>query len=122
MAAYKIKHNCHFPGCSELTRDRLCYKHLHFNKVEKQNSNKDYDLKRGSAYKRGYDRNWQRLRIMYLNQNPLCSTPGCNQPATDVHHVIPLRSGGDNSFDNLKALCHSCHSKETAKEKRAEGV
>ncbi|MCB0049023.1 MAG: HNH endonuclease [Caldilinea sp.] len=35
--------------------------------------------------------------------------------ATDVHHKIPKRDGGEDTVANLEPLCHSCHSRITAK-------
>lgn len=31
--------------------------------------------------------------------------------ALDVHHIVPIRTGGSHHEDNLMALCRSCHSK-----------
>lgn len=28
-----------------------------------------------------------------------------------VHHIIPLAEGGDSTAENLRVLCHNCHSK-----------
>lgn len=36
-------------------------------------------------------------------------TPTANGRALDVHHIEPFRFSGDNSLDNLVALCRSCH-------------
>ncbi len=33
--------------------------------------------------------------------------------ATDVDHIIPLRSGGTHDRENLAPLCAACHSKKT---------
>lgn len=30
----------------------------------------------------------------------------------DVHHIVPVRNGGDNTLSNLICLCKSCHSKK----------
>ena len=71
-----------------------------------------------SPCKRGYDRMWERVRLMVLRERPICER--CNvEPATDVHHVIPLDQSGTNLFDNLQALCHGCHSRITRGEKQS---
>ena len=67
---------------------------------------------RPSAHKRGYDRTWQRLRLLKLSLNPVCEN-GDNSPAVEVDHVIPLRLGGSNRLSNLRSLCKSCHSRKT---------
>ncbi len=56
---------------------------------------------RPSASLRGYGGTWQRLRKMILARQPVCMAPGCNRPAQDVHHIVSLREGGINEFDNL---------------------
>jgi 5-methylcytosine-specific restriction endonuclease McrA len=33
----------------------------------------------------------------------------CGAPAVDVHHIVPLSSGGSNSLTNLLHLCLDCH-------------
>lgn len=67
---------------------------------------------RASASERGYDRVWQRLRLMILREEPLCRV--CAGAASQVDHIVPLAVGGSNDRDNLQPLCHSCHSRKTA--------
>jgi 5-methylcytosine-specific restriction protein A len=53
---------------------------------------------------------------MVLAGQPLCvqcETEGRVTLATDVDHVVAKSKGGDDSLDNLQALCHECHSKKT---------
>jgi 5-methylcytosine-specific restriction protein A len=63
---------------------------------------------------------WKELRIDKMKNNPLCEDCYENEiiePATEVHHVIPVESALSLdemkrlmfSYDNLRALCHSCH-------------
>ena len=72
---------------------------------------------RPSAASRGYGSRWKRLRIIYLKRHPICENPfGYDHhvvPATDIDHIISRRNGGPDSFQNLQALCHSCHSQKT---------
>lgn len=80
---------------------------------ENHTEKKKYDFNRGSSYSRGYDRNWAKCRNRYLSLNPLCEN--CKkfdiiEPATEVHHIIPLKQGGEKlDFSNLQSLCKSCH-------------
>lgn len=30
-------------------------------------------------------------------------------PMLEIHHILPLKDGGDNSLDNLVPLCPNCH-------------
>ena len=77
-------------------------------------------LTRPSAARRGYDRRWRKLRRMVLAATPICETEGCERAATDVHHIRRLAAGGDDTLDNLQALCHVCHSKVTGRMKGKE--
>ena len=67
-----------------------------------------------------YTIRWQRLRDRKLDENPLCEK--CAQAdittaATIVHHVRPVRDGGDPfpDLDGLQALCHDCHQGEQSR-------
>ncbi|MGF9906130.1 NUDIX domain-containing protein [Brevibacillus porteri] len=67
-----------------------------------------------TAYKRNPD-----VIIEVLNRaNGVCE--GCKKPSPflrkndltpylEVHHVIPLAEGGDDTIENAKALCPNCH-------------
>ncbi len=71
---------------------------------------------RASACKRGYGRNWQRIRGRFIKQYPLCNHCEVPTPAQEVDHIISLRNGGTNKDENLQSLCKSCHSIKTARE------
>ena len=74
---------------------------------------------RASACKRGYDRDWQRLRLAFLANNPLCEdcmSAGRVVPAVHVDHKVAIARGGTNDWNNLRPLCASCHSRKTARE------
>lgn len=71
--------------------------------------------RRASASRRGYGREWKRIRDQVLADEPKCVA--CNAaPATQVDHVLPLADGGTNERDNLQPLCVRCHSAKTAKQ------
>lgn len=80
--------------------------------------------RRGSAYQRGYDKQWAKFRTRYLREHPLCVDCLDNplpsepvQPATEIHHKQKLRDRPDLKYhpDNLMALCHKHHSIRTAR-------
>ena len=66
---------------------------------------------------------WLRLRQAKLTANPMCERcleeTGRPEPATEVHHVIPVEDGLTYQekerlmydFSNLRSLCHNCHVK-----------
>jgi 5-methylcytosine-specific restriction protein A len=57
---------------------------------------------------------WARFRLLRLSQQPICQAcdrKGLLSPSVDVHHIVPLRDGGQPySIANTECLCHSCHS------------
>jgi 5-methylcytosine-specific restriction enzyme A len=92
-------------------KESRCPKHL------KQRED-DYNERRGSSTKRGYDYRWQRLRDYILKKRPcceLCDERNIIKAGEEVHHKIPLSQGGTHAEDNLLVLCKSCHSRLTAK-------
>ena len=99
---------CRRPGCAGIIHNGVCS----VCGPRRMAAQAQHDQQRGTAAARGYGGRWQRLRKMYLQSYPVCVR--CGQPATDVHHIIARRNGGGDSYDNLMALCHSCHSKVTA--------
>ena len=99
---------CRHPGCPALATYRgYCPAHT-----------REAEAGRPSSSARGYGARWRRIRRMHLCANPLCEdcrAQGRVTPATEVHHVVPLRDGGTHGETNLRALCKSCHSKRTAR-------
>jgi len=76
--------------------------------------NRLFDKIRGTACKRGYDRQWRKLRAVIIAQSPMCRA--CERrPSTDVDHITPKRRGGTDERENLQALCHQCHASKTAR-------
>lgn len=75
-----------------------------------------YDDRRGSSTARGYSYKWQQMRKQYIALHPVCVK--CGRPSAAVDHIIPRRAGGADDERNYQALCHACHSKKTAVERR----
>ena len=77
------------------------------------------DLKRKERQKIYQDVRWQRLRVAYLADHPLCEeclANGITREAVDVHHVVSFMSaeGVERielalNYANLRALCKECH-------------
>jgi 5-methylcytosine-specific restriction enzyme A len=110
----KAPTTCKRSGCPGLVRDGVCSACGPL-RAQRQ---ADHDARRGTAADRGYDRRWQRIRVRYLRQHPLCvacGSRGIVTPATDVDHIVAKRRGGPDNESNLQALCHSCHSAKTAR-------
>tara|TARA_B100000497_G_C7481972_1_gene295810 strand:- start:165 stop:569 length:405 start_codon:yes stop_codon:yes gene_type:complete len=55
-------------------------------------------------------------------QNWQCACDTCNLDgnleAYDLDHVVPLWKGGEDTEDNLQALCPACHRKKTDMERQ----
>jgi hypothetical protein len=55
---------------------------------------------------------WTTVRSEYRSDIVECESCGCQTDRElDVHHVIPVASGGTNNDALLMALCRSCHFK-----------
>src|SRR5437764_1241421 len=107
----KPKTPCSTPGCGELLeRGGRCPKH-----------SRQRERERGRARERGYDRTWEKLRVMKLARDPLCQIQThCTGVtlASEVDHRIPIRQRPDLRLvmSNLQSACHRCHSAKTARE------
>jgi len=59
---------------------------------------------------------WIKLRQAYRQASPLCEAckaEGKVAVAEHIHHIVPreIDRAKQLEWDNLQALCHSCHSK-----------
>jgi 5-methylcytosine-specific restriction protein A len=109
----KPKHPCNYPGCPALTHNRFCDTHavIYARQYEK--------YERAPETRKFYGGAWRAVRKRFLLEHPLCEDcerRGRLTPAREVHHIIPLRSGGTNEPTNLRALCKPCHSAITIRE------
>ncbi len=76
-----------------------------------------------TSCQRGYDARWQKARLSFLAENPLCERclPELVE-ATVVDHRTPHRGDPGLFWDrrgNWSALCAACHNKKTATTDRA---
>jgi 5-methylcytosine-specific restriction protein A len=100
-------------------------RHEYFRPTRRREGPKASD--RGTSAERGYDADWQRLRASVLRERPICKQilpdgVRCLKPATQVHHVEPIRKAPHLRLvrENLDVACISCHSRITAKEMHEE--
>jgi 5-methylcytosine-specific restriction endonuclease McrA len=81
-------------------------------------------MSKESSTKRGYNHRWQRFRLFFLKENPLCvfcKEEGKVEPATVVDHIEPHRGDMTMFWDkgNMQPLCHNHHaSTKQAMERR----
>jgi 5-methylcytosine-specific restriction protein A len=98
---------CRVPGCPSIG---VCAKHAN------SPARRLYNDQRGSSAQQGYGSRWRKQRAEYIKKHPYCVT--CGRPATDVDHIHPRRMGGADHETNYRALCHACHSRKTAMERK----
>lgn len=60
-----------------------------------------------------------RREKIIATQDGICKRANCEEPATDVDHIIPLWMGGSNRDDNLEGLCEDHHKIKTKAEAAA---
>lgn len=114
---YRPLRPCTYPGCRELADGGRCVKH-------RRHEGRDYDQRRGSSTARGYDYKWQRYRVQYLREHPLCECDDCKRmgrivPAKDVDHIVAVSGPDDPLFwepSNHRAMAHGHHSRKTVRE------
>lgn len=99
------KRVCNHAGCNALTDNGYCDKH-----------------KRPTAAARGYGARWQKYRLSFLMQNPLCvlcKQEGRIEAAIVVDHITPHRGDPGLFWDvtNHRGLCVRHHNAKSAKEK-----
>lgn len=115
---WRPRKRCPYPNCQVKieAHERYCQRHMKLKREE-------YDKYRPNAAQRGYNSHWQQVRIRYLNRHSLCIDcleADRTEPATMVHHLLPLRRGGKHVSSNLVALCISCHAKREGVLRRKE--
>ena len=53
-------------------------------------------------------------RLVLLEAGYRCANPVCRAIITlELHHIVWVKEGGDNSPENLLALCRNCHGLHT---------
>lgn len=101
---------CSVPGCPEYTDSGRCTEHR-----------REAEQRRGSARQRGYGRQHEtRFRAGVLAKDPLCVLCGEAPSQHADHHPLDRRQLVERGLDPDdpqygRGLCHSCHSKETAR-------
>lgn len=109
MARKPYKLICRYPGCGVVVSDPAggyCPKHV-----------KTPDVQRGSASSRGYGSRWQKARLIFLKEYPICAL--CqDELASVVDHIIPHKGDQELFWDvkNWQPLCKRCHDRKTVME------
>ena len=102
---------CNYPGCQQTTTEAYCEKHKKVKEKQRKQKVKEYDDKRGNSYSRGYDKTWEKVRLVKLARDPVCESCQSIKNLL-VHHIIPIADGGEKyDYNNLMTLCADCHYK-----------
>ncbi|MCD5030340.1 MULTISPECIES: HNH endonuclease signature motif containing protein [Enterococcus] len=114
---------CNKAGCRVLVdyNQSYCEKHKR-TKV----SNVSYSSRKadGGKYFAFYkSRAWEKMSYIYRLNNPCCEQclkAGVIHKADVVDHIVEIRDDYSRRLDekNLQSLCHACHNKKTAIEKK----
>lgn len=118
--ALKPLRPCRYPGCCVLVSDGYCDAHQ---------PRGDRRSAEAQSWRWMYRTDEWRLdlRPMQLLREPFCrecAKYGRRVRATDVDHVVDHKGDWSKFCDrsNLESLCHSCHSRKTARETYANRV
>jgi 5-methylcytosine-specific restriction protein A len=102
---------CGFPGCPARQDGPYCPAH-------RRETRSAYDRGRGKTAERGYDARHKRWAAVILARDPICKI--CDEADSVLaDHIVPVRDGGDWSFENGQGVCQECHNKKTARETAA---
>lgn len=114
MSPSAPKRPCRWPGCPALTTERFCETH-------RKDDRRAVDQRRGTAAQRGYGHRWQKYRVVFIAEHPLCEDCleiGIIVPTFAVDHIKPHRGDQELFWDpkNHRGLCETCHNRKTATE------
>lgn len=112
--ALKPLRPCRHPGCYVLVRDGYCPAH-------QPRSDRRSEESKSWRWMYATDEWRLDLRPTQLLREPFCrecARRGLRVKATDVDHIVDHKGdwGRFRDRDNLESLCHSCHSRKTARE------
>lgn len=117
---------CSYLRCPNLTRERYCEEHKPNIIEDKSVANKQYDqYKRDKQSTSFYkSKQWKELRdYIFHKQHGLCQVCLKDNRLVSgdvVDHITPIKLDWSKRLDesNLQVLCHRCHNRKTAAEKR----
>lgn len=115
------------PTRPQVHRPAHVLSHLPVHLPSQRQAREQYDMRRGSSTKRGYGRDWQKVRAAVLTEEPLCRacmSRGRVTEAVEVHHEQPIRERPDLRLQKafLVPLCKPCHSALEARKRAVTGL
>lgn len=105
---------CGHPGCALYATPSSAYCQQHRRAQRERDQARRNSYPRESRQSRGYDRQWERVRAVYLQRQPLCEDCIMGDritPAVMVHHIESVEDRPELRLhmSNLRALCRTCH-------------
>jgi 5-methylcytosine-specific restriction protein A len=105
----KLKRQCRYRGCNQLTNDKSGYCDKHKQQVHIDYRKSRTDIKE----QRFYGSNaWRQASLEHRRKHPKCQRCG-ERPSELVHHIKHIKDGGARlASSNFEAVCRSCQAKE----------
>jgi 5-methylcytosine-specific restriction endonuclease McrA len=82
---------------------------------------REYERKRGTRRRGGYNDAWLRLVRLAIAQQPYCSVPGCTDPDLTGDHRVALSRGGTSTLENIHVLCRRHNSAKRDRDRVTSG-
>lgn len=96
--------------CSKLHL-KMLYRQRKKDYIREYNKNyRDKNVDEVKKYKKFYSKEGYKTKIRgyHLEENPVCEKCGTDKNL-EVHHIKPLKYGGQHKYNNLMTLCQTHH-------------
>jgi 5-methylcytosine-specific restriction protein A len=121
-----LKRFCGKRGCNQLTDSRFCTSHQDIDKQDRSERHKHYDKhqrdRKAATFYNSIE--WLKARQQALIRDhhlcQQCLKDKTIKLADMVDHIIPISIAWHLRvfLNNLQSLCHGCHNKKTAEDKK----
>ncbi|MFA1819015.1 HNH endonuclease [Virgibacillus oceani] len=115
---------CNEFGCNNLTKESYCEEHQHIQIEKELKRHRYYNTNRDPAVIRFYNsKEWRALSEYVRAKNHYLCIQCDLSPADLTDHIIPIEVDWSKRLDvnNCQPLCHDCHNKKTAEDKKKFG-
>lgn len=79
------------------------------------------DLSSNWAYRKHHQIKINKRKEVFLRAKGMCERESCYKEVemnSEIHHIIPVRFGGNEELNNLAILCQKCHDEISQKAQR----
>lgn len=112
---------CREFGCNNLTKETYCKDHEHIGREKELKRHRQYNEQRDPVLVKFYNsKEWKALSQYVMATNHYLCIQCETVPADVVDHIIPVKINWSLRLDpnNCQPLCHKCHNKKTAEDKK----